>query len=121
MEKDRLLAEVHVEGNHMVHYALVEDNHPVEGSLQEGIRKVGIPKEGIPKEGILKEGIPKEGIRKVGILQEGILKEGIQKVGILKVGIPKTKGHVKCLRTALCPFHQPLVVVYHLLPFFCIL
>jgi hypothetical protein len=116
MEKDRLLAEVHVEGNHMVHYALVEDNHPVEGSLQEGIRKVGIP-----KEGILKEGIPKEGIRKVGILQEGILKEGIQKVGILKVGIPKTKGHVKCLRTALCPFHQPLVVVYHLLPFFCIL
>jgi len=106
MEKDRLPTEAHVEGNHMVHYALVEDNHPVEGTLQEGI----------PKGGIRKGDIPKGGIPQVGIPQVGILK-----VGVLKVGILKETGHVKYLRTALCHFARPLVVVYHLLPFLCIL
>ena len=42
MEKDRILVEAHVEGNHVVHYVLVEDNHPMEGTLQEGSRKKGI-------------------------------------------------------------------------------
>ena len=41
-EKDRLLVEAHVKGNHVVHYALVEDNHSVEGTLQEGSQKKGI-------------------------------------------------------------------------------
>ena len=53
MEKDRLLVEAHVEGNHVVHYALVEDNHPVEGTLQEGIQKKGIQKGGIQQGDIL--------------------------------------------------------------------
>ena len=44
MEKDRLLVEAHVKGNHVVHYALVEDNRPMEGTLQEGSRKKGIQK-----------------------------------------------------------------------------
>ena len=47
MEKDRLLVEAHVEGNHVVHYSLVEDSQPVEGTLQEGSRKKGIQKGGI--------------------------------------------------------------------------
>ena len=68
MEKDRLLVEAHVEGNHVVHYALVEDNHPVEGTLHEGSRKKGIQK-------------------------GDILHGSISMVGILKVS-----GHVKCLR-----------------------
>ena len=53
MEKDRLLVEAHVEGNHVVHYALVEDNHPMEGTLQEGIQKKGIQKGGIQQGDIL--------------------------------------------------------------------
>jgi len=99
MEKDRPLAEAHVEGNHVVHYAL-EDNHPVEGTLQEGI-----PKGDIQQGGIQQGGIP----------QGGNLKGGIQKVGILKV-----TGRVKCLRTALCHVPQPLAVVCRLLPFFSV-
>ena len=53
MEKDRILVEAHVEGNHVVHYALEEDNHPVEGTLQEGSRKKGIQKGGIQQGDIL--------------------------------------------------------------------
>ena len=101
MEKDRLLVESHVEGNHVVHYALVKDNYPVEGILQEGSRK--------------------KGIQKGGIKQGDILHGGILMVGILMVSILKESGHVKCLRTSLCHFLQPLVVLCRLLPFFCVL
>ena len=53
MEKDRILMEAHVEGNHVVHYSLVEDNHLVEGTLQECRWKKGIQKGGIQQGDIL--------------------------------------------------------------------